>query len=344
MSHDGTAPTAQEPVDRKALLLEQFSAEEAAPARVEAEPEVKTDDRPRDDKGKFAPREARAPAVEAAPVAEVAPVEAPLWERPPASWKKDKHELWQAMTPQQKEYAFAREQEMKAGVEPLLPKAQLADQITKVAEPYINTIRGMGMDLPTAVGGLMKVDHDLRTLPHDQKVQRLLGIAQHYGIDLSGAQPQPQAMADPQFYGLHNELLDMKGKLAQWEQEKQAAEERAVLSEIQSFSRGKEHFEIARPFMIEALHKAASEGVELSLDDAYESVTGPGGALHDLIAASKQVAAIPNQRAALDKAAKAARAAAVSVRSATPGSTGTTKAQDRRSMLREQIDGVSDRL
>jgi hypothetical protein len=35
MSHEGNAPTAQEPVDRKAMLLEQFNEVEAAPPVVE---------------------------------------------------------------------------------------------------------------------------------------------------------------------------------------------------------------------------------------------------------------------------------------------------------------------
>jgi hypothetical protein len=45
-----------------------------------------------------------------------------------------------------------------------------------------------------------------------------------------------------------------------------------------------------------------------------------------------------------NRAAKAARAAAVSVRSSTPGTNTASKAQDRRSLLAEQFDALSERL
>lgn len=302
-----------------------------------------SEDRPRDEAGKFAAKTA-APAPKAPELPlETSPVEPPLWERPPKSWKPDKHALWSTATPELKQYAYTREEEMRAGVEPLLPKAQLADQITKAAEPYMNTIRGMGLELPAAVEGLMKADHELRTLPPEQKLQKLIGLANYYGIRLDGAQ-QPQTMADPQVYGLHNELLSMKGELANWKQQQEEIANRSVLNEINNFARGKDHFEIARPFMVDLLHKSVDDGGATSLEEAYEKVTGPGGVLHDLIEASKQAAAIPNQRTALDKAAKTARAAAVSVKSSTPGPTATTKAQSRRDVLAEAFSNIDSRL
>lgn len=346
MSNEGiAAPTAQEPVDRRAVLLEQFNEVEAAQSKTATEaPEPRpSSERIRDEAGKFAPKDKAPVVVSTAPVVEAAPVDPPVWDRPPASWKKDFHPLWASADPKLREYAYQREEQMRAGVEPLLPKAQLADQISKVAEPYMNTIRGMGLELPAAVEGLMKVDHELRTLPPEQKVQRLLGLAQYYGISLNGAQQQ-QPVTDPNFFAVQNELLGLKGELANWKQQQEEMANRNVLNEINNFARGKEHFEIARPFMVDLLHKSVEEGGVTSLDEAYEKVTGPGGVLHDLIAASAQAAAIPNQRAQADKAAKAARAAAVSVRSSTPGNLTTTKAQDRRSMLREQFDSVNDRL
>jgi hypothetical protein len=152
---------------------------------------------------------------------------------------------------------------------------------------------------------------------------------------------QPQVQ-DPNFYAIQNEVLGLKGELSAWKQQQEEIANRAVLNEINAFARNHEHFEIARPFMVDLLNKG-EEGAS-SLDDAYEKVTGPGGVLHDLIAASKQAAAIPDQRAAADKAAKAARAAAVSVKTATPGVTKPNGAQDRRSKLIEQFDGLSERL
>ena len=60
------------------------------------------------------------PQVEATPAETVQSEPAPepaVWERPPASWKKDYHEVWQTADPRLKEYAWQREEEMKKGVE-----------------------------------------------------------------------------------------------------------------------------------------------------------------------------------------------------------------------------------
>lgn len=325
---------------RKDLLSEQFEAVQTTDAPlVEAQP-TKTDDRPRDEHGKFIPKAGEAPPVETAtPLAE--PVQEPAWAKPPKSWKKEYHEFWDKADPKLKEYAFQREEEMNNGVLPLKEKAQLADAVTKAAEPYMNIIRGLGTDIPSAVSGLMKADYELRSLPPQQKLQKFLGLAQYYGVDLTGADPdQLQQPQNQQFYGLQNELTTIKGELLSFKQQQEQAQQQAMLGEINKFASEHEHYEIAEPFMIDLLNKEEAA----SLKEAYEKVTGPGGKLHDLIQGSRQAAQIQNPVVVADKAAKAARAAAVQRPTSAPGATTPTKAQDRRSMLAEQLSNVSDRL
>ena len=112
-----------EQLDRRELLSQQF---DEAQQQVEA-----------------TPAETVQPAIET-PEAEPQ-AEPPVWERPPASWKKDYHEVWQTADPKLKEYAWQREEEMKRGVEPLLSKAQFADQIQQAIEPYQNNLRTLGI-------------------------------------------------------------------------------------------------------------------------------------------------------------------------------------------------------
>jgi hypothetical protein len=95
--------------------------------------------RARDESGRL--RQTR--QVEAEPEAE--PEEPPVWKRPPASWKKDFHEVWQKADPKMQEYAWQREEQMRAGVEPLLSKAQFADAMQEAIQPYMNTIQGLGI-------------------------------------------------------------------------------------------------------------------------------------------------------------------------------------------------------
>lgn len=342
----------QQPVDRKELLSQQFSeveqsVQQATPDKVPLS--AAPDDRPRDPAGKFVAKELvldKSPVVAApvsgTPAAVAVPlvVEEPVWNKAPASWKKDKHQLWAAMTPEQKEYAFQREEQMRSGVEPLLPKAELADKITRVAEPFMNTIRGMGIDLTTAIGGLMQADHDLRTLPYEQKMQRLQGLAMTYGIDLSGQMQGAQPAYGPAVQAIQNELLGIKGQFASFTQAQEAQQQRAATDEIQKFSQTAEHFDEVKPLMAQLLQGGLADGIS----DAYEKAVRLSPEIFYQIQSAKQAAADVEKRAVADAAAKRARAAAVSVRSATPGTTKATNAQDRRSMLAEQIGGLSERL
>lgn len=331
----------QQPVDRKELLASQFDdVEKTAATDAGGAPPASSGDRPRAPDGKFAPKIDVAPAV-AAPLANAAPaaVEPPVWDKAPASWKKEKHALWQSMTPEQREYAFQREEQMRSGVEPLLPKAQLADAINKAAEPYMNTIRGMGLELPQAVAGLMKADHDLRTLPYDQKLALLNNIAAGYGINLSGQMQNAQQM-NPGVQGFQNELLQVKGQLSNFVQQQEAAQQRTLSDEIQKFSQTAEHFEDVKPAMVQLLQS----GMAGTLQEAYEKAIRLDPEIFGKVQSAQQAAAEQAKRATANAAAQKAKTAAVSVRSATPGTAKATNAQDRRSMLSEQLSGLSERL
>jgi len=312
---------------RRDLLAQQFDEVEAAPA---AEPA-----RARDDTGKYAK-----PAPEAAP-AEIEAVEEPVWKRPPASWKKDYHEVWQGADDKLKEYAHQREEQMRAGIEPLKSKAQYADQMQEVIAPYMQTITGLGIDAPGAVKALMEADHILRTSQPHEKQQYFARLAQSYGINLNDVGGlQQQAPVDPQFYALQNELNSVRGEVQNWKQQQEQQQNQVLLGEINQFSQKAEHFEEARPVMIQLLQS----GVATDLQDAYEKAIRLDQGLFETVHQNQQVQADAAKRAGADRAAKAARAAAVSVRGSTPGAATQSKAQDRRALLAEQFDSMSDRL
>jgi len=281
-----------------------------------------------------APVEAVKPQVEPEP--EPAP-EPPVWERPPASWKKDYHEAWTTADPKLKEYAWKREEEMRAGVEPLLSKAQFADQMQQALEPYMNNIRGLGIEAPQAVKALMEADNVLRHGTPQQKQQYFAQLAQQYGINMGDVQVQP---TDPNFYAIQNELAQVRGEVLNWKQQQEAAQNQALLQEINQFQTKAEYFEEARPIMIQLLNS----GVAQDLDDAYQKAIRLDNDLFTKHQQASQGAADAAKREASNKAAKAARAAAVSVKSSTPGAATSTKAQDRRSLLMEQFDNMSERF
>jgi hypothetical protein len=87
-----------------------------------------------------------------------------------------------------------------------------------------------------------------------------------------------------------------------------------------------------------------NSGMAQNLEDAYNKALRLDEALSSKLQQSQQAQAEAAKRESANKAAKAARAAAVSVRSSTPGVNTATKAQDRRSLLAEQIDSLNERF
>lgn len=265
------------------------------------------------------------------------PPEPPVWERPPASWKKDYHEAWTTADPKLKEYAWKREEEMKAGVQPLLSKAQFADQMQQAIEPYMQNIRGLGIEAPQAVKALMEADNVLRHGSPQQKQAYFAQLAHQYGINMGEVQIQP---TDPNFYAIQNELAQVRGEVLNWKQQQEAAQNQALLNEISEFQTKAEYFEEARPTMIQLLNS----GVAKDLDDAYQKAIRLDNDLFTKHQQASQGQADAAKREASNRAAKAARAAAVSVKSSTPGAATSTKAQDRRSLLLEQFDNLNERF
>ena len=317
--------------DRKNLLDEQFSALEQEPAEIQEE----KPERVRDESGKFAKVDEAKVEPAKAGTTEAKTEDEPVWKRPPASWKKDYHEAWKTADPRLQEYAYQREEQMRKGVEPLLTKAQFADQMQEAISPFMNTIRGLGVSPPQAVRKLMEADHVLRTSTPEQKLQLLSSLARDYGVDLTGANPVPM---DQTYQQLVNELRSVKGEVMTWKEQQEHAQNQTLLNEINGFASKAEYFEEARPTMIKMLNSGFAE----SLQDAYDKAIRLDPDLFDKVQQAKQAFQTQHRMIEANKAAKAARSAAVSVRSSTPGTNTAPKAQDRRSLLEESLNAISN--
>ena len=187
----------------------------------------------------------------------------------------------------------------------------------------------------------MEADHALRYSTPQEKRQYFARLAQSYGVNLNEmGNDLPQQAVDPTIYALQNELNNVRGEVMGWKQQQEQQQNQALLGEINNFSQKAEHFEEARPAMIQLLQS----GMATDLDDAYEKAIRLSPELFDAVQSGQQAQADATKRAAANTAAKRARAAAVSVKGSTPGTVTNTKAQDRRSLLAEQFDNISDRL
>ena len=291
----------EQSLDRKELLAQQFDAVEAGEDPVPAKVG-------RDESGKFT--KTQAPEAQE-------PVEEPAWAKPPASWKKEYHEYWSKADPKLREYAWRREEQMTKGVEPLLAKAQFADTINQAIEPYMQTFQGLGLKAEQAIANLMGADYALRTAAPEQKRALFFQLARSYGIPLEGVSqdqvpgaPAQSSSIDPLVWQLQNELNQVRGEVMGWKQQQEMVQNQQLLNEINNFSSKAEHFEDARPTMIQLLQSGVAE----TLEDAYEKAIRLDSALFEKVQAAQQAELAAKQAAQKDRAAKTARAAAVSVR------------------------------
>lgn len=315
--------------------------ETSEPIAVEKpEVEAKTDDRPRAADGKFLPNSEKPTLTVEKPTLDLGQpqvqAEEPTWKRPPSSWKKDVHEPYGTLPPAIQEYIHTREEQFHKGMEPLKQRAAMADRIHQAVEPFrANIATYAGGDIAKAAQALFNADHQLRTLPPQEKVQYLARLAQNYGVDFG----QVTELAAPVANQFNAEIQRLKGVIAGLETEKlkqietqDQQEQKKVVEEITKFKDTHPHFDILRPRMKWLLESGGSE----SLDDAYKLASR----LDSDLLPTQQV----DNRKLADQRAKAARSAAVSVKSSTPGTATKTNAQDRRSVLAESFDGIEGRL
>ncbi len=304
-------------------------------AAPEPEPEP-TEDRPRGEDGKFVAKEPT--TAEPEPTPEPA-AEPPVWARPPASWKKDFHEVWATAANDPKlsplvEYAYRREEEMRAGIEPLIPKAKFADQVNEAMAPFQENIKASGVEPVQALQSLMVADHQLRSLPVEQKAAYGLSLLTQYGVPLEAiyaalASPPPQVPAG--YMPVQNVQNLVKQEMTAWQAQQ---EDQLLQQEIEQFKADKPDFEDLKP----AMQALLANGLVPDLATAYQKAKRLDDTSFTAMQTAHNAEAEAKKRAAADQAAKSARAAAVSARSSSPGAQAPTKAQDRRSLLASQID------
>jgi hypothetical protein len=345
--------------DRRAMLaaaldaLPEGSDEGAAPAEAAAPDAAAADAAPggpaRDEKGRFTakeggeggePPQAAAPAATPPQAAETPPAAPDV--AAPASWRREMHEAFSKADPALREYIVQREEEIRRGVEPLIPKARFADEFDKVIANYQGNLQAAGNLHPlAAVHQLMQADHILRNAQPETKRAYARQLLQEYGVDLSQEDwSAPTGAPDPRLSQLQNELQSLRTTVQSFQQQQTDSQNQALLSDIEAFKADKPHFEAIRPAMAQLLQS----GKATDLQDAYDQAMKPWASVLADADAARQAAAEAERRKAADQAAKQAKAAAVSPRSSTPSRAPPAKAPDRRAMLAEQLDGLDERV
>jgi len=290
----------------------------------ESEPEEETQEqkaeRVRDEKGRFATKDAaqeqKPENVEqdAPAQAQPDPVAAPVVVPPEVQrlgLRKEEAEAFAQASEGVKAAFIRRSEEMHRGLEQFREKAQFGDAMVQAIQPFAQTIQSLGVHPAQAVQKLMAADHSLRYGTPQQKQQMIATIARDYGVDLSQGLPEAPYV-DPNVSALQQQVQQLTG----WIQQKQQVEEQRQMdtlnSEVQQFASdpANKHFNSVVNEMMGLLQA----NIVTNLRDAYDRAVYANPATRAQVLAEQQAQAEAKRKAdATAKAQEAKRAAAVNV-------------------------------
>ena len=254
----------------------------------------------------------------------VAPVAAaPL--QPPASMSPTAREHWAALPPAMQQEIQRREVDMQRFVNETAQPRQVGDAFMRAVQPFMPAIQAEGVDPLTAVVNLMQFGSRMRMGTPMEKAQTLAQLVQTYGVDvralddaLVGAAPQQQGGADPQYIQqLVQQQLAPLYQAAQQRQQAAAQQiETSTRTAMQQFAADpkNEFFNDLRGTMADMIEVAERQGVNLTLDEAYQRSSMLHPEVSRVILARRQ--GVNAQQ--LTQAAQRAKGAAVSVKGAAP--------------------------
>ena len=299
-----------------------------------------TQDRPRDEVGRFASKD----TPEAAPADQSAKPEAtgqtlteqniPVAKPRPTSWKKDYEEHWGKLDPTLQDYIQQREADYAKGVSMYKQNWESAAPIYEAIQPFMPALQQHNIDPKTWITSLGNAHQMLAMGTPEQKMQMFAKLATDYGVPIQALTGQQY---DPQFSMMAQELSQLKNQWQQFQSTREQQEQAQIQTEIQSFSKDKPHFEAVRETMAQLLQSGVVDNLQAAYDKAIR--------LNDDIWQQSQAQA--QQAKAAEEANKrqqqvaAAKAKAVSPRSMTPtGKANTGSGKSVRDILAEQFQEI----
>lgn len=292
------------------------------------------DDKPRDESGKFKPKEqTEQPAQEVQdqgmqPGPKSGPKSHP--DRAPQAWRPDVREHWAQLPENVRSEIQRRETEHAKFIQESSEARKTNEALMKTIAPYEAFIRAENSNPMQAIDNLMSTAARLRTGTAPELAQMMAGLVNQFGTGrfgnqfiemldsaLAGQAPKhdPQQAALEQMF--NQKLAPVQQMLSQFQQaqvQQQQAATQSAQNEVSDFLSKAEFAEDVREDMADLMEAANRRGQNLSLVDAYKKAC----LMND------NVRAVLSQRTKAQgaqqhtQAAQKARSAAVQVSGAAP--------------------------
>ena len=296
--------------------------------------EKSKDDRPRDENGKFKPKELTEPPAQdpqdqgMQPGPKAGPKNHP--ERAPQAWRPEVREHWAQLPEPVRAEIQRRETEHAKFIQESSEARKTNEALMRTIAPYEAFIRAENSNPMQAIDNLMSTAARLRTGTAPELAQMVAGLVQQFGVGrfgnafieqldsaLAGQAPQqdPQQAAIEQV--LNQRLAPVQQMLTQFQQAQMAQQQQVTSSaqnEVADFLNKAEFGEDVRDDMADLMEAATRRGQNLSLADAYKKACLMNDNVRAVI--TQRVRAQGAQQGT--QAAQKARSTAVQVSGAAP--------------------------
>lgn len=289
-------PEVPEPVEAAPEEPAEELAEESEPHQEETQEEKAQ--RARDEAGRFAkapkaaPAEAPAaakpppaakPGTAAVPPAGQPQAPAAPAPKPPASWKPQEREHWGKLPPEVQQAVSRREREAAVALQQAAEKSKGFEAFASVAAPFENHFRARGTNSVAMAQSLFQTAYKLETGTPVERAQLLASMVQNVlpgreGLELldqvlSGQ--SPRAGQGPQQQQLNPEALahQVRQQVLQHlqTQQQQVLAEQGRQSVAAFEASQPEFYEDVRPLMAAMMRTYADQGLELTIQQAYDA-------------------------------------------------------------------------
>jgi hypothetical protein len=240
--------------------------------------------RQRDERGRFAKKQAEeaaaadpnAQAVETAEATAAQEVAAqPQLKKPPQSWKPELKAHFDTLPPEVQDEILRRESDYSKGIQKYAEDAKVAQTFKPVVDqwaPYFNQLQ---VTPDQAFAHLMQTEYALRNGSPAQKQAMFAQLAKDYGIEFGGQSAESQGQVDPNLQHALSEVQRLSQYIQNMEYNKKQEAERQQQTEQAELNKRVEefaskpdnpHFDSVRDDMARMLQAGYAE----SLEDAYE--------------------------------------------------------------------------
>lgn len=263
---------------------------------------------------------------------------------PHPRWPEARKVAFNALPPEARKFALDVQAEHEAA---FTRKSQEDADYRRSADPLMQAIQPFaeylakvapvaGMTPPQLINGLLLTEYQLRTGDPRTKYQAIANIAQTYGVDLAALSRGEIAQPDPLISQLRQQVSELTQRFGSIEQQTVQEQQRSLSLHIDTFASAKTetgqpkypHFERVRGYMGQLM----ANGEVATLEDAYTKATEPIRAAVAEELGSRQKQAEESNKAALEKAKKAAP-----VRSSGTQPNGSTKGKGLDAILNEAM-------